>query len=150
MNVNTSTSTQQGDRFTGFVVSNAQIDAAERELAATGQKISSVRVGDTFIGMTSRSGRGLFCMYTLDGLYLGVLRGEYDDQKNIVHWRLPTPGWFAKLSGTPLAQEAADFLSSVAEDDERCARRGHLSNGTPEHLSKAMELKRKARAMNLL
>ncbi len=150
MNVSNSTPTQHAGCLTGFVVSNTQVDAAQRELATTGQKISSVRVGDTLIGMTSSSGRGFFCMYTLDGLYLGVLRGVYDDQKNIVHWKLPTPGWFAKLSGTPLAQEAADYLSSVAEDDERCARRGHLSNGTPEHLSKAMELKRKARAMNLL
>lgn len=86
MNVNTSTPTQHAERFTGIVVSCAQIDAAELASHAAGQRISSLRVCDTRIGMASSFGHGFFCTYTFDGLYLGALHGVYGDPKNIVHW----------------------------------------------------------------
>lgn len=150
MNVNTSTSTQQSHRFTGIVVSNTQIDAAERELAATGQKISSVRVSDALIGLTSLSGQGFFCLYSLDGLYLGMLRGVYDAEENIAHWKLPSPGWYSKLAGTPLAQEAASLLIEFAEEDEHLARGGDEPEVMPKHYRKLDELKHKAKELNLL
>ncbi len=150
MSINISATAQKANCFTGILVSNEQMNAAQSELMTTGQKISSVRVGDALIGLTSLSGQGFFCLYSLDGLYLGMLRGVYDDEGNIAHWKLPSPGWYSKLAGTSLAQEAASLLIDFAEEDEHLARGGDEPEVMPKHYRKLDELKQKAQKLNLL
>lgn len=85
----------------------------------TGKRISSIRVGDAYIGLTSTSDLPYFCLYSEDSLYLGLLVGDFDEKKNIKYWRLRLAvPWLAELSGTDLAPEAALLLDRVALTEE--------------------------------